>query len=117
MAAQADVGSPSDEILQEPIELQQSKIDPDDRVFASSKDDDQGPTKLSPPPSASTSVIERWNRPKINIWRTIAAFFTFIMMGANDAAYGALIPYVSHEFSCSHWSILIIAIYIDRGVV
>jgi hypothetical protein len=54
------------------------------------------PAYFLPQPSTTVSVVERWNNPKINMWRTFAAFFAFVIMGANDAAYGALIPYVSH---------------------
>ena len=38
--------------------------------------------------------LSRWNQPRINVSRTLAACFGFIIMGMNDAAYGALIPYV-----------------------
>ena len=28
------------------------------------------------------------------MWRCLATFYSFIILGANDAAYGALIPYL-----------------------
>ena len=40
-------------------------------------------------------VSERWNNPQINISRILATFFSFLVVGMNDAASGALIPYVS----------------------
>jgi hypothetical protein len=55
----------------------------------------QDPVEFLPQPSTTVSVVERWNNPKINIWRTAATFYASVIMGANDAAYGALIPYVS----------------------
>ena len=42
--------------------------------------------------------LSRWNEPRINISRTLAACFGFIIMGMNDAAYGALIPYVRSQY-------------------
>jgi len=33
-------------------------------------------------------VKERWNYPRTNIPRVSACFYSFIVMGANDAAYG-----------------------------
>lgn len=52
------------------------------------------PSEFLPQPSTTVNVVERWNHPKVNIPRTFATFFAFAIMGANDAAYGALIPYV-----------------------
>lgn len=33
-------------------------------------------------------LLEKWNQPRINIHRTFATFWSFLVMGANDAAYG-----------------------------
>ncbi|TVY47342.1 Bypass of stop codon protein [Lachnellula occidentalis] len=38
--------------------------------------------------------LEQWNRPRINIYRYLATLYSFVIMGMNDAAYGALIPYL-----------------------
>lgn len=46
------------------------------------------PVEFLPQPSTTVSVVERWNSPKGNIYRTAATLFAFIIMGANDAAYG-----------------------------
>jgi hypothetical protein len=46
------------------------------------------PAEFLPQPSTTVSVIERWNNPKFNIYRTFATLFAFTIMGANDAAYG-----------------------------
>ncbi|GMG25948.1 unnamed protein product [Aspergillus oryzae] len=32
---------------------------------------------------------ERWNHPRSNILKTLATFWSFLVMGANDAAYGS----------------------------
>ncbi|KAJ5641797.1 hypothetical protein N7490_005797 [Penicillium lividum] len=33
-------------------------------------------------------VLEKWNSPRINIYRSFSTFWSFLVMGANDAAYG-----------------------------
>ena len=33
-------------------------------------------------------VSEKWNHPRINIYRSFSTFWSFLVMGANDAAYG-----------------------------
>jgi hypothetical protein len=45
---------------------------------------------LESPVSPDTEIApgELWNSPRINIWRTCATFTSFLVMGANDAAYG-----------------------------
>jgi hypothetical protein len=39
--------------------------------------------------------LEKWNEPRINMWRVFGTMFSFIIMGMNDGAIGALIPYVN----------------------
>ncbi|OJK01396.1 hypothetical protein ASPACDRAFT_59099 [Aspergillus aculeatus ATCC 16872] len=46
------------------------------------------------PPSHAVTVALRWNGSKTMIWRVLATFWGALIMGANDAAYGAIIPYV-----------------------
>lgn len=43
---------------------------------------------LPSPTTAAAARLERWNAPRTNLWRTFAAFWSFVVMGANDAAYG-----------------------------
>lgn len=33
-------------------------------------------------------ALEKWNYPRVNIYRSLATFWSFLVMGANDAAYG-----------------------------
>jgi hypothetical protein len=46
------------------------------------------PPEFLPQPSTTVLVVERWNQSKLNIFRTLATLFAFMIMGANDAAYG-----------------------------
>lgn len=41
-----------------------------------------------PPPSTAVNSLQKWNSPRINMWRVFATFYSFIMLGLNDAAYG-----------------------------
>jgi len=34
---------------------------------------------------------ERWNEPRINAWRVLATYYSFIVVGANDGSYGVCI--------------------------
>lgn len=42
----------------------------------------------SPLGPGSFPLLEKWNQPRVNIHRTFATFWAFLVMGANDAAYG-----------------------------
>lgn len=47
-------------------------------------------------------VLEKWNSPRINVYRSLSTFWSFLVMGANDAAYGALIPYLESYYNLSY---------------
>lgn len=38
--------------------------------------------------SSSSPALERWNNPRINMYRYFTALYSFIIMGMNDAATG-----------------------------
>lgn len=46
--------------------------------------------------------MERWNQSKSNIAKTAATFFGFLVMGANDAAYGAIIPSLQSHYNITY---------------
>ncbi|KAK7421145.1 hypothetical protein QQZ08_010075 [Neonectria magnoliae] len=54
-----------------------------------------------PPPNAHTQ-LERWNYPRGNIGKLGFAFLSFIIAGMNDAAVGALIPYLEEYYELSY---------------
>lgn len=41
-----------------------------------------------PVPNTAVTSLQKWNHPRINVWRVFATFGAFTLMGANDAAYG-----------------------------
>ncbi|KAK7730592.1 hypothetical protein SLS53_008982 [Cytospora paraplurivora] len=45
---------------------------------------------------------ERWNHPRSNISRVLAVFWSLLVMGMNDAVYGALIPYIEPYYGLSY---------------
>jgi fucose permease len=55
-----------------------------------------------PPPSTAVPVLQKWNNPRINMFRVFATFYSFIILGLNDAAYGALIPYLEKYYNISY---------------
>jgi hypothetical protein len=55
-------------------------------------DDNSDPVENLPSPTTQgADKLERWNTPRVNFWRTMAAFWSFVVMGSNDAAYGVCI--------------------------
>ncbi|KAK0845038.1 hypothetical protein LTR03_007720 [Friedmanniomyces endolithicus] len=57
---------------------------------------------LPSPTTASPDSIELWNKPAINIYRISATFWSFLIMGANDATYGAVIPYLEEYYNLAY---------------
>jgi hypothetical protein len=59
----------------------------------------QQPDPVSPPQSVKEAVepealpptLECWNHPRVNLYRTLACLWCFVILGANDAAYGVSI--------------------------
>jgi fucose permease len=52
--------------------------------------------------STAIPVLQKWNKPRINMLRVFATFYSFIILGLNDAAYGALIPYLEEYYGISY---------------
>ncbi|KAI3321335.1 putative MFS transporter [Xylariaceae sp. AK1471] len=55
---------------------------------ASSDEEKQDDHLGTPTMATATEAKQRWNHPRTNIPRVGACFYSFIVMGANDAAYG-----------------------------
>lgn len=55
-----------------------------------------------PVPTTASEPLERWNHPPINRPRVFAAFWSLMVMGMNDAAYGAIIPYMGPYYDLSY---------------
>ncbi|CAO2650485.1 Nn.00g017770.m01.CDS01 [Neocucurbitaria sp. VM-36] len=100
-------------IVEQPVELQDVSnylSKPQDVKIASSQtglrlsdtkgiqEIDDAVENLPSPTTQAATKLERWNAPRTNLYRTLAAFWSFVVMGSNDAAYGALIPYLQEYY-------------------
>ncbi len=91
-------------VVSPPVELQAvssypqypdaAKTTPGLKISDRSSQDDDPVENLPSPTTQAAEKLERWNQSRTNVSRTFAAFWSFVVMGSNDAAYGALIPYV-----------------------
>lgn len=52
------------------------------------EESDGGTSPVDDEPVNSVPQLQRWNSPRINMFRTMATFWDFMILGANDAAYG-----------------------------
>ena len=57
---------------------------------------------LPSPTTSPADVVEAWNRPRRNIYRLGATFWSFVIMGMNDASYGAIIPYLEEYYDLTY---------------
>ncbi|CAK7229090.1 hypothetical protein SBRCBS47491_007129 [Sporothrix bragantina] len=53
---------------------------------------------FSPPPER----LERWNESKTSICRYLFTLYSFTIMGMNDGAVGALLPYIEEYYNVSY---------------
>lgn len=113
--------SGSSTLVLEPIELHQVKTKQDvpslsskrpssvagrslgsDTPVSQSSEHDQDRNETLPSPTTANDAVENWNRPRINMYRVFATFWSFIVMGMNDASYGPLIPYLEEYYNLSY---------------
>lgn len=52
---------------------------------------------LISPPDTAVAAVEKWNSSTTNVLRICATYWAFLVMGANDAAYGVRRPSPSSE--------------------
>ncbi|KAF4776108.1 major facilitator superfamily transporter [Colletotrichum scovillei] len=55
-----------------------------------------------PPINTLEETRERWNGTRINTYRFFVTCWSFIIMGMNDAAVGALIPYIETYYNITY---------------
>ena len=72
-----------------------------------SKNDFEDAALPSPTTANNTPRLQKWN-DGINMWRVFATFWCFMILGANDAAYGALIPYLETYYDVNYTTISLI---------
>lgn len=74
------------------------QVSPDSR----SQDSGRDSFTASEPPAHAVSALPRWNESRSNIFKTLSTFIGFLVMGANDAVYGAIIPYLQRYYGISY---------------
>ncbi|OTB09342.1 hypothetical protein M426DRAFT_50580 [Hypoxylon sp. CI-4A] len=72
---------------------------PSVRSDSTTRESDTSPL---PPPGTTSEVVQRWNYPRKNIARVASCFWSFVVMGSNDAAYGPLIPYIQAHYGLEY---------------
>ncbi|KAI1211195.1 MFS general substrate transporter [Annulohypoxylon truncatum] len=111
-------GSSSTSVMEmelEPVYMSSPPLDHDTKVHMSARGPSRpasskhsGPTSFDqetnslPPPNMVAEVAQRWNYPRKNIPRVASCFWSFTVMGSNDAAYGPLIPYIQAHYSLTY---------------
>lgn len=88
---------------QQPIPLQpvgQAVLNPQEA--ATKPPDTQAIDENNGPFAEVATSQQSWNDPRINIWRIAAAFLALMVMGANDACYGPLIPSLESYYTLSY---------------
>lgn len=89
-----------------------------DRQHGSSHDTDgQADEDGSPLHPSVSRTVEGWNYPKGNTFRVAAVFWSLFVSGANDAAYGALIPYLETYYGLSYLVVSLIFLSPFAGFV
>ncbi|QGA18904.1 hypothetical protein EYB26_006589 [Talaromyces marneffei] len=53
-------------------------------------------------PPHAVNITPRWNESKTTIWKVTATCWCMLVMGANDASYGAIIPYLELYYRKSY---------------
>ncbi|KAI1817274.1 putative MFS transporter [Poronia punctata] len=84
------------------MEMEPIRLQPASSSSSSSSSSKRTSTDEEAGSGVFTEVKERWNHPRTNIPRVGACFYSFLVMGANDAAYGPLIPYLQKYYHLSY---------------
>lgn len=95
----------------EPIALQSLAVTPEPSVLASestakgrrleSAHDITAAPEDPLPSDHNVTTLDSWNNPRSNIYRIGASYWSLLVTGANDAAYGVSeMPYPAGDLSC-----------------
>ena len=116
-AGESTSGGSSTMTMEKPIELQPVRSKQDASTIAAkrtpsvsgrslgsntpSKESGQPEDRNESLPSPTTAPVDQaevWYKPRINLYRVLATFYAFALMGMNDASYGPLIPYLEDYY-------------------
>ena len=95
MASNSDQKDGSPVVIPEVIDSSLHPFNRHDKIVSNADNSDKHVSKVVEEVSATSPTVtledgahERWNHPRINLWRTLATFLGLFVMGLNDAAYG-----------------------------
>ncbi|KAK8078394.1 hypothetical protein PG996_004564 [Apiospora saccharicola] len=71
--------------------------DPEKAGAAADSARDDGSSQAVP-----SHAVEKWNEPRINIYRLLVTNYSFVIMGMSDACIGPLIPYIEEYYHISY---------------
>lgn len=81
-------GSSSVEAVRQPTPtLSQHDVEKGQRAAATGQQEASRSSSTSAP-SDDGIPLQRWNSPPINMYRTAATFWSFLVVGMNDGSYG-----------------------------
>ncbi|KAL2838632.1 major facilitator superfamily domain-containing protein [Aspergillus pseudoustus] len=60
---------------------------------------------------------QRWDLPRVNILRVFATFWCFLLLGANDSLYGAIIPYLETYYNIAYIKVSLLFISPVSGFI
>ncbi|KAH6692259.1 major facilitator superfamily domain-containing protein [Plectosphaerella plurivora] len=94
----------------EAIELQRIGSKSSRRTARRNSSEEEGDLAADQPPPGhvAQSELQRWNHPKGNVTRLGFAFLTFAIAGMNDAAIGALLPYLEQYYNLTYTTVSLI---------
>ncbi|KAK8086142.1 Bypass of stop codon protein 6 [Apiospora phragmitis] len=78
----------------------------DDRPESTGQDPEKAeePAAMRDNPSETvpSHTVEKWNEPRINIYRLMVTNYSFVIMGMSDACLGPLLPYIEEYYNISY---------------
>ncbi|KAH8897814.1 MFS general substrate transporter [Thozetella sp. PMI_491] len=82
-----------------PSPIQLAVADPEKTEQAQTTDEEAGPLE---PGQSSGEAKQKWNSPKRNAFKFMTCIYSFIVMGMNDGAVGALLPYMETYYNVTY---------------
>ncbi|KAK8006141.1 MFS transporter [Apiospora marii] len=85
-----------------------SQLPPDGRPVSTGQDPEKAEGTADPVRDDANSqavpshAAEKWNEPRINIYRLSVTNYSFVIMGMSDACIGPLIPYIEEYYNISY---------------
>jgi hypothetical protein len=92
-----------------PLEMQPiAKWGENENIFGQLTENQKKPNASDPedirdeaiPPETAIEAKQKWNSPRINMWRVLSCYFSFLIVGMNDGSYGVSSNWKVLVYSC-----------------